>query len=112
MPEVTRTESPTGVLYAPINLSAAGASTLVTGVAGKSIVVLSAWVICSQACNVSFETLTGGVLIAGPGYCIANGGFVLPMNSGGWFETQPGDSLLINLSPGVAVGGSLSYILV
>jgi hypothetical protein len=40
---------------------------------------------------------------------VTNGGIVLPFNAGGWFQTAVGDSLLINLSAGVAVGGSLSY---
>jgi hypothetical protein len=110
LPEFTRTETPLGVLYAPIETSSSG--TLVLGVPGRSIVVVSLWLVASNNVNVKFQTSTGPVDLTGPAYCIQNGGIVLGQNAGGWFETLPGDSLLINLNIGVAVGGSLSYILV
>jgi len=108
--DIYRTEVPGGILYTPIEVSASG--TLVFGVAGRKIVVLSFYFVCSAACNVKFQTSTGSIDISGPAYCIANGGAVLPFNSGGWFQTAIGDSLLINLSAGVPIGGSLSFILV
>lgn len=110
MAEVCRTEVPGGILYTPIEVSATG--TLVFGVAGKKIVVLSFYFVCSSATNVKFQTSSGPADISGPAYCIANGGVVNSFNAGGWFQTLVGDSLLINLSSGVPIGGSLSYILV
>jgi hypothetical protein len=108
--DIYRLEIPSGVLYTPIEVNASG--TLVIGVAGKRIVVLSAWLVALTATNVKFQTSTGAIDISGPAYCAANGGVVLGFNAGGWFQTAIGDSLLINLSAGVAVGGSLSYSLV
>ena len=110
MPEPSRTETPIGVLYAPIETSSN--STLVLGVQGRQIVVLDLWVVCSATVNVKFQTSTGPIDLTGPAYCIQNGGIVLPFSAGGWFETAVGDSLLINLSIGVPVGGSLAYTLV
>lgn len=110
MADIYRLEIPNGVLYAPIETGASG--TLVFGVPGKKIVVLSAWMVASAQVNVKFQTATGLVDLTGPADCAQYGGFVLNFNAGGWFATQPGDSLLINLSAGIAVGGSLSYALV
>ena len=110
MADIYRTEVPGGVLFTPIEVSASG--TLITGVATRQIVVLSLWLVASANVNVKWQTSTGPVDLTGPAYCIANGGVVLPFNAGGWFATAIGDSLLINLSSGVAVGGSISYILV
>src|SRR5260221_300255 len=73
---------------------------------------LSAWLVSNAAVNAKFQSSSGPVDISGPAYCAQNGGIVLPFNAGGWFATAPGDSLILNLSSGVAVGGSLSYILV
>jgi len=108
--DIYRTEVPGGILYTPIEVSASG--TLVFGVAGRKIVVLSFYFVCSANTNVKFQTSTGSIDISGPAYCIANGGCVNGFNAGGWFQTLVGDSLLINLSAGVPIGGSLSYILV
>ncbi len=103
-------EIPGGITYIPIEVSTSG--TLVFGVPGKRIVVLSLWLVASANVNAKWQTSTGSVDISGPAYCVANGGIVLPFNPGGWFQTAIGDSLLINLSAGVPVGGSLSYSVV
>lgn len=110
MGDIYRTEIPTGVLFTPISLSASG--TLVIGVAGKKILVLSAWLVAAAAVGVEFQTSTGTAAITGAVDCAQNGGFVLNFNAGGWFQTLTGDSLLLNLSSNVVVGGSLSYALV
>lgn len=109
MAEIYRPEIPTGVLYAPIEVTSSG--TLVVGVAGKRIIVVSAWHVAQTAVNVKFQTSSGPVDLTGPAYDTGNGGVVLPYNPGGWFATLPGDSLLINLSASTGVGGSISYVL-
>lgn len=111
MPDIYRAETPTGILYVPIETSLSS-TTLVVGVAGKRIVVVSAWLVASAVTQSKFQTATGPTDISGPAYDAQYGGIVLPFNAGGWFQTFVGDSLLLNLSPAVAVGGSLSYILV
>lgn len=110
MADVYRLEVPGGISFVPIEIANSG--TLVFGVAGKRIVVLSAWLVASVAVNAKFQSSTGPIDISGPAYCAANGGVVLPFNAGGWFSTAVGDSLLINLSGATPIGGSLSYILV
>lgn len=110
MADIYRTEVPGGVLFAPIEQAAS--ATLVFGVPGRKIVVLSAWMVASAQVNVKFQTSTGPVDLTGYADCAQFGGFVLNFNAGGWFETNLGDSLILNLASGVAVGGSISYILV
>ena len=110
MPEPVRDETPIGILYVPIETSAS--MTLVVGVPGRSILVLDCWFVCSANTNVKFQTSSGPVDLTGPAYCIQNGGVVLGFSAGGWFATNPSDSLLISLSPGVPIGGSLAYTLV
>lgn len=110
MADIYRIEIPQGVNYAPIALSNSG--TLVFGVPGKSIVVLSAWLVAANQVNAKFQTSTGPVDLTGAADCAQYGGFVLNFNAGGWFQTLPGDSLLLNLNQAIAVGGSLSYALV
>lgn len=108
MPEFYRAEIPIGIFYIPINISASG--TIINGILGKQIIVLSASLVCNGAVNATFQTSTGLLDIGGPYYCAQNGGIVLPHNVGGWFKTALGDSLVLALSSPVAVGGSLSYI--
>ena len=110
MADIYRLEIPSGILYEPVELSASG--TLVFGVPGRKIVVLSVWLVASTTNNVKFQTSTGPTDLSGPSYCAQNGGIVLPFNAGGWFETAIGDSLLINLSASNGIGGSISYALV
>jgi hypothetical protein len=104
-----RLEIPLGYLYTPIQMSAS--STAVLGVAGKRIVLISANIIASAAVNIKWQTSTGPTDLSGFAYLAQNGGYILPHNSGGWLETLVGDSLLINMSAGVAIGGCISYAL-
>jgi hypothetical protein len=41
----------------------------------------------------------------------ANGGLVMPFNEHGWFQTNVGEPLLINLSVGTATGIQINYII-
>lgn len=95
-------------LFAPIDVSASG--TVVTAVANKIIRVIALQLIASNTVNVKWQTSTGSVDITGFAYLVANSGYVLPFNPAGWFETVVGDALDINLSVGVAVGGSMTYV--
>jgi len=108
--DIYRLEIPDGVIFLPIAQNATG--TLLFGIAGKRIVVLSTWLIAANQVAAKFQTSTGPTDLSGPANCAQFGGFVLNFNAGGWFQTLPGDSLILNLNAGVAVGGSLSYALV
>jgi len=95
------------VLYKPIDLPANG--TAVLGVAGKRIVLISAFLTVSANTTLQWFTSSGPVELTGPHTITATGGYVMPFNAGGWFQTLVGDSLLLNT--GAALGGCLSYAL-
>lgn len=87
----------------------APAATLVGGVStGVTIRVVDLWLMASAAVNVKFKSSTAGDR-TGLMYFAANGGIVLPWNERGWFSTVAGESLVMNLSGAVAVGGVLHY---
>ena len=50
--------------------------------------------------------------LTGLAYLTANGGYVVPYYGGGHFQTLSGESLDLNLSAAVAVGGWLVYGLI
>jgi len=102
-----RLEIPTGVFFKPIDLPSNG--TAVLGVAGKRIILLSAFLTVTANTTLQWFTSTGPTELTGPHAITATGGYVMPFNAGGWFGTNSGDSLLLNT--GAAVGGCLSYTL-
>jgi hypothetical protein len=108
--EPYRLAIPTGIGYVDINTGSTS-TVLVNGVPGRRIVVLSVSLVASNIVIATFQTSTGAIALGGPYYCAQYGGIVLNHNMGGWFETAFGDSLLLALGAGVAVGGSLSYAL-
>lgn len=108
------------MLSAPINCSSMGANPIVTGVFGKRIRVVGFILSFSGSVNATWQTSTGSVAIGGPYYGTADKDTnAAPMPDGtydgpqGHFETlNQGDSLILNLSAAVAVGGHVTYILV
>ena len=97
-------------LYAPVIASASGATTVVTNTSTQKIRVMAANVIASNAVNVKWQT-SSGADITGLAYLAINGGYILPYNPIGWFETVATDNLVINLSGAIPVGGHITYIL-
>jgi hypothetical protein len=95
--------------FAVINFSAAD-STLVAAVASRKIRVVSLFVVAAGTVNVRFESGTGGTALTGQVPLVANTGFVLGFNPVGWFETAVNTLLNLELSGGIAVHGSLTYI--
>src|SRR5215469_5383797 len=104
-----RLEIPTGVFFKPIDLPSNG--TAVLGVAGKRIILLSAFLTVTANTTLQWFTSTGPVELTGPHAITATGGYVMPFNAGGWFETAFGDSLVLNIAPATPIGGCLSYVL-
>jgi len=96
--------------FAKIVASASGATQIVAAVTSKKLRVLSLAVVANAAVNVKFQSQVTPTDLTGLHYLAANGGFVLPFNPIGWFETIAGERLDINLSAAVAVGGSISYV--
>lgn len=94
--------------FAVINANSSG--TVISGTPGLMIRVLAMDLVSSTAITIQWQTSTGPTLISGPQAFAANGGIVRPFNQAGWFQTFPGDDLLINLSGATTVGGNITYV--
>jgi hypothetical protein len=91
------------VQYAFANPSGSGLTTVVAAQAGQRIIVLQCCVITSGSNTVNFADSSAGAISASMPLA-ANGGFVMPFSSVGWFETSVGGGLQINMTVGVATG--------
>lgn len=100
-----------GAQAAVIDAATSGNNTLVAAVSGKKIRVMSCFFICAGAVNVRFESGAGLTALTGQMNFPANGGISLPFNPGGWFETNAGELLNMELSDAVSVDGALTYTL-
>jgi hypothetical protein len=96
--------------FAAIDAATSGDNTLVAAVADKKIRVLSLFMVAAGAVNARFESGAGGTALTGQMSLAANGGFVLPYNPNGWFETAVNTLLNLELSDAVSVDGSLCYV--
>jgi hypothetical protein len=101
---------PLQVKYAVIDAASSGDNTVVTGVSGKKIRVLSCWLISAGTVTVRWESGASGTALTGQATLAVNSGMVLPRNVDGWFETAAGSLLNLELSAGVSVDGSLTYV--
>jgi hypothetical protein len=97
-------------LFALVAVSASG--TVIPLVAAKKIRVLAMQLVAAAAVNVKWQSHVLPTDLTGLAYFAANGGYVLPFNPVGWFQTIAGEALDINLSASVAVGGSITYVTV
>jgi hypothetical protein len=95
---------------AAIDAATSGDNTLVAAVSGKKLRVLSCFLLAAAAVNVRFESGASGTARTGQMNLAANGGFVLPHNPAGWFETVAGELLNLELSGAVSVDGCLIYV--
>lgn len=101
------------VKRAVIDNATSGDNTLVAAVAGKRIRVLSMIaVMTGTAVTIRFESAAGGTALTGQMQPSAGGGFVLPFNPLGWFETVSAELLNMELSGAQSVDGCLTYVLV
>lgn len=95
-----------------INLGAtpasSGANQLIAAVSGASYRVLSVAIVATTAVSVKFQSASTDITGLFP--LGANGGFVLPFNEHGWFETTAGEALNLNLSGAVSTGVQIQYI--
>lgn len=101
--------------YAVIDAATSGDNTLVAAVAGKRIRVLACALVAAGAVTAAFESHDGdetGVAVTGDLDMAADQSLVLGFNPLGWFQTAPGELLNLTLGGSVAVGGSLTYVLV
>lgn len=98
-----------------LGFATSGDNTLLSGVAGKKIRVLSMMLISGGTVNLYFTSNAAGTVIFGGSTnkiaLAANTGFVLPYNPHGWMEvTTDGHALVANLSAAIAVSGGMTYI--
>jgi hypothetical protein len=96
--------------FAVIDNASSGDNTLVAAVASKKVRVLSLFLVSAGAVNVRFESGASGTALTGQMNLAANGGFVLPFNPVGWFQTGTNTLLNLELSGATSVDGSLTYI--
>jgi hypothetical protein len=96
--------------FAVISASSNGNNTIVGAVALKKIRVLSWSLMASGTVNAKWQSAAGGTDKTGLYYFVANTGISASFCPVGYFETVAGELLNLNLSAGVAVGGSLVYV--
>jgi hypothetical protein len=99
-------------VFAAISGATSGDNTLVAANATKKIRVFALSIVCDGAVAVRFESAAGGTALTGVMSFAANGGYVLPYNPLGWFETTANQLLNMELGGAVQVSGSLTYGLV
>lgn len=99
--------------FAIIDAAISGDNTLLAaqGV-GNKIRVHSLYLIASAAVTVRFESGAAGTALSGQMVLAANGGFVLPFNPAGWFETAANTLLNLELSGAISVDGGFQYTVV
>lgn len=100
---------PTPFLFAAIDAASSGDNTIVAAVTGKKIRVHAVFLVAAGAVNVRFESGASGTALTGQMNCAANGGFVLPYNPVGWFETAAATLLNLELSGATSVDGCIVY---
>jgi hypothetical protein len=92
-----------------LNTSTIGANQIIAAQTGMSIRVIDAAIVSTAANNVKFQSAANDISALFP--LGANGGLVLPFNEHGWFQTNVGEALNINLSAATATGVSINYII-
>ena len=99
------------VKYSIIDAASSGNNTIQASAgAGKKIRVLSAFLVSAGTVNARFESGANGTALTGQMNLVANSGFTLPFNPGGWFETADDTLLNLELSGAISVDGCLSYV--
>lgn len=99
------------VKRAVIDGATSGDNTLVSAVTGKKIRVLACFAMMTgTAVTIRFESAAGGTALTGQMQPTQGGGFVLPYNPVGWFETAEAELLNMELSGAQSVDGVLVYV--
>jgi hypothetical protein len=83
---------------------------VVAAVSSKKIRVLSMQFSCATAGKVQWSANSGGTALTGAQNIADKGGFVLPFNPTGWFETGATQNLYVTLTSVTEIDGSLSYV--
>ncbi|MCF6327574.1 MAG: hypothetical protein L3J21_09830 [Devosiaceae bacterium] len=97
------------VQYAVIDASTSF-NQIVAGKSGVKYRVISCLLVAAGDVIVRFESGNGGDAMTGQMQLGNNTGFSLNENASGWFETNKGDGLFLELNAAVSVQGCLTYI--
>jgi len=92
-----------------VGTETSGDNTLVLGHYRMRIRVYSLALYSADGVVVYFRSGAGGTAITGSLDMNPHGELVMPHSATGWFETEEGESLELNLSAAVYVGGCLVY---
>lgn len=95
------------MLSAPIIASASGTASVIAGAANTQIKVYGYVVVCNTNVGVQWQSNT--TTLSGSMPCGATGGVSVSIGRDSIFDLAAGNSLIINLSSAVAVGGHVSY---
>lgn len=95
--------------HAIIDENASGNNEVVAAVAGKQILVIAYNFVSNGAVNAHWRS--NNAAITGNTYMdAASKGKVCGYNPKGWFKTATGETLNLNLSAAIAVGGEITYV--
>lgn len=100
----------TNIRKAFVNASSLGSNAVVSAVNGKSIRVTGVALVTTLANSVKFLSAATDISATFP--LGANGGIVLPFNEHGWFQTNSGEALNLNLSVATSTGLSITYVVI
>jgi hypothetical protein len=92
-----------------VNAASLGSNTILSAAPGMSIRVIDVAVVSTLANNVKFQSAANDISALFP--LGANGGLVLPFNEHGWFQTNIGEALNVNLSVATPTGVHINYII-
>lgn len=95
--------------HAAIDAATSGDNTIVAAVTGKRIRVLALTLVSAGAATARFESAAGGDALTGQMTLAASTVLTLPFNPVGWFETDAGELLNLELSAAVSVDGCVVY---
>lgn len=110
MGNVTRTPpTNSSIKNAFLNTSTIGANQIIAAPTGMCVRVIGLAVVSTAANNVKFQSAGNDISALFP--LGANGGLVLPFNEHGWFQTNNGEALNMNISAATATGVSINYVI-
>jgi len=92
----------------PITISTSGDTTLVAGVAGKTIKAYRLVLVFGGTTAITIKD--GSTALTGAMPFNAGGSLVLDVGSSPWWTTSSGNGLVLNSSAAVSVAGFLQYV--
>jgi len=97
--------------HAAINCSSSGDNTILAATPNIIYRIVSLFLICNGAVTVQFYdgASSNNVPLTGPMAFLTSSGIAVPFSPWGHFSASNGNALVLNLSSGVQVSGSITY---